>query len=110
MNGKEAAPMHITLTEMGHPQDPTCITGDNDTAKGILTRKVRQKLSKAFDIRYYWLRDRIKQGQFVLKWEEGSTNKVDYFTKHHPPWHHKEMGHMYIQKMNAARALVGPSV
>ena len=90
MNGKNAASMRITLQELGHPQPPTCNNGDNKTAKGILTREVRQKLSKAFNMPYYWMRDRIKQKQFVLKWEKGTINMADYFTKHHPPWHHKK--------------------
>ncbi len=101
MNGKEAAPIRVTLEEMGHPQGSTRITTDNLTAKGILTREMRQKLSKAYDMRFYWIRDRIQQQkQYHLKWEKGTSNKADYFTKHHPPWHHKKMQHVYLQKLN----------
>ena len=47
------------------------------------------KRSKAFDIRYHWLKDRIAQKQFQLYWAPGKLNKADYYTKHFPPAHHK---------------------
>ena len=48
------------------------------------------------DMRFYWIRDRVKQGQFKVLWQKGSTNLADYFTKHHPPSHHKTMRQIYI--------------
>ncbi len=52
LNAKEGAPIRTTLEEMGHPQPPTRITTDNAASKGILTRKVRQKLSKPFNMHF----------------------------------------------------------
>lgn len=63
MNRRHTAPIRETLQEMGHPQLPTRITGDNSTTKGLLTRDMQQKLSKTFDMRYFWMRDRIKLNQ-----------------------------------------------
>jgi hypothetical protein len=100
LNGKEAVPIRTTATELGHPQPPTPIKTDNTTAHGILTRTVRQKLSKAFDMRFHWMRDRIDQKQFHLYWEKGILNLADYFTKHHPPRHHRLMRHKYLQKLH----------
>ena len=104
MSAQHACPMRTALTELGHPQP---ITGapfetDNSTAQGILTSKMRQKLSKSFDMRYWWMKDRINQGQFNLIWALGKFNLADYFTKHHPPWHHRNMRYRYIQRVNSA--------
>jgi hypothetical protein len=56
------------------------------------------KRSKAFDMRYHWLNDRIKRLQFNLYWAPGKLNQADYFTKHHPPSHHKLMQYLYLQR------------
>ena len=47
-------------------------------------------------MRFYWLRDRINQKQFVITWAAGKTNKADYYTKHHPIKHHKKLEHHII--------------
>jgi hypothetical protein len=52
-NGKEGAPLRITLEELGHPQPPTpMMVTDNSTAN----ESVKQKRSKAMDMRFYWIR------------------------------------------------------
>jgi len=97
---QRACPIQTLLEELGHPQpiDGTPIYTDNRTANGILSSLCRQKLSKAFDMRYYWMKDRIKQKQFNLTWRPGTDNMADYFSKHHPPWYHKKMRYKYLQK------------
>ena len=45
-------------------QGPTDIQAENSTAVSIATKKFRQKKSKAIDMRFYWIKYRIKQGQF----------------------------------------------
>ena len=55
------------------------------------------KRSKAFDMRYHWIKDRIAQKQFDLYWSTGRLNRGDYFTKHHPPAHHRLMRSKYLQ-------------
>jgi hypothetical protein len=90
-NGKEAIPERITLDELGHPQPATPMVTDNSTASGIANDSVKQRRSKAMDMRYYWVRDRVRQGQFVIYWKRGNTNRADYYTKHHPARHHQDM-------------------
>jgi hypothetical protein len=104
MAGQQACPIRVAAIELGHPQPPTGtpVYTNNSTAKGILTASLRQKLSKAFDMRFYWMRDRIKQGMFDLSWCKGELNRADYFTKHHPPWHHKKMRYQYLQRIHKA--------
>jgi hypothetical protein len=98
LNAQEAVPMITALTEMGHPQPPTGtpLETDNATAHGILTSQVRMRKSKAFDMRYHWLKDRIAQRQFNLYWQKGATNAADYFSKHHPPAHHRRERQRYL--------------
>ena len=49
------------------------------------------KRTKAIDIRYHWMVDRGKQGQFSMYLKPGNENIADYLTKHHPPTHHRYM-------------------
>jgi hypothetical protein len=96
-NAKDATPLRIALEEMGYPQPPTPIECDNTTAVGIMNDTIRQKRSKAMDMRFYWVKDRKQQGQFHIYWRPGSTNRADYFTKHHSPAHHRIMRALYLQ-------------
>jgi hypothetical protein len=75
---------------MGHPQDATELKTDNTTADGITNKTDLQKRFKPMDMRYYWIQDRIKQGQFYISW-----------AKHHSPAHHKRIHPFYIQSQTA---------
>jgi hypothetical protein len=97
INAQEATYIRRVLEEMGHPQNgPTTIITDNSTANGFANATMKIKRSKAMDMRFYWIRDRVKQGQFKVLWQRGSTNMADYFTKHHPPSHHATMRKIYL--------------
>jgi hypothetical protein len=69
---------------------------DNTTATGYSNGTIKQKRTKAMDMRFYWIKDRVKQGQFNIYWGPGFQNLADYFTKHHSPAHHKRMRDVYI--------------
>ena len=90
-NAKEALPFRVTLAEMGHPQPPTLMEVDNETAIGFLKSTMNQKSSKSIDMRFYWVRDRVKQNQFFIYWRPGANNFGDYVSKHHYPAHHQTM-------------------
>jgi hypothetical protein len=51
-NVKEAAPIRVTLDEMGHPQPATPIQTGNSTADGIINGEVNQNWSKVMDMRF----------------------------------------------------------
>ena len=40
------------------------------------------------DMRFHWLRDRMRQKQFRFFWRPGTKNYADYWTKHHLAAHH----------------------
>jgi hypothetical protein len=75
-------PLRVTLTELGHTQPPTSLQADNSTAFGILNDTIKQKQSKAMDMRYHWLTDRVRQKQFDDYWRPGREKLGDYHTKH----------------------------
>ena len=79
INARDAVPLRTSLDEMGHKQGPTPIQFDNLCATGILNGTVTQRRSKAMDMRFYWLKDRITQKQFYAFWRRGDTNLADYF-------------------------------
>ena len=89
MNAQEAVGVRNALEEMGHPQPPTPIKTDNSAAQGIVNGAIKQKRSKAIDMRFCWLRDRVEQDQFRVCWDAGKNNVADYHTKHHAGKHHK---------------------
>ena len=89
ITARELAPLRMTLQELGHPQGPTPLQFDNKCATGIINDNVKQKMFKAMDMRFYWLRDRVQQGQFHVYWKRGILNLGDYVTKHHPTKHHQ---------------------
>ena len=96
---KEAVILHTMLEEMGHPQPPKSVQVDNSTACGIANNNIKQQRSKAIDMRFYWVRDRINQGQFKVFWKPGAQNLADYFTKHHTAKHHINMRPTYVNDM-----------
>jgi hypothetical protein len=60
---QHAASLRTTLADMGYPQEPTIIMCDNTSAIGITTDSIKQKRSKAVDMRFHWIRDRVSQAQ-----------------------------------------------
>ena len=102
MNAKTGIPMRHTLIEMGHPQPPTPIQTDNTTAVGIATDSIKQKYSKALDMRWYWLKDQIKLKRYDVYFKPGSQNKADYFTKNHSPSHHRQSRFTFLHQANVA--------
>ena len=90
-NTKEALPFRATLAEMGHPHPPTPMEVDKETAIGFLKITMKQKRSKAIDMRFYWVRDRVNQNQFLIYWRPGASNVGDYVSKHHSPAYHQTM-------------------
>ncbi len=95
-NAQDACMLRQTLTKLGHPEPATPIQTGNACAEGVINDTVKQKRSKAIDMRFYWVRDRSRQGQFVIHWQAGALNRADYFTKHHPPAHHQTLSPTYL--------------
>eukprot|EP00978_Attheya_sp_CCMP212_P025273 scaffold80937_cov51-Attheya_sp.AAC.2 len=90
-NCQKAVPLRISLGEMKHPQPPTPVATDNSAACRIVNDTAKQKRSRAMDMCFYCVRDRVRQGHFHVFWESEKENMADYWTKHHPTYHHTAM-------------------
>jgi len=104
INAQTAVPIRQTLHEMGWPQPATLITTDNSVARGILNGTVKQKRSKAIDMRFYWLQDRIKDGQFIIQWKPGACNLSDYHSKHFTAPVHRVQRPLRLHEPGSAQA------
>ncbi len=90
INARKAVPQCQTQAEMGHKQPPTPMQTDNSTALGVVNNNIQPRCTKAMDMRFHWLRCRKAQHQFHFFWRPGTTNRADYWTKHHCAAHHIE--------------------
>jgi hypothetical protein len=89
---------------LNHPQPATPILTDNECAKGIANNEVKLKRSKSMDMRFHWIRDRIKQGQFTVSWQKGADNLADFFTKALPVATHRRLMKQIVKTPIAAEA------
>ena len=74
----------------------------NSCTECIINDTIKQRLSKAIDMRFYWVRNHVWQGQFLVHWKKGLDNLYDYFKKHHPPKYHYLMLSTYLHNPNNA--------
>jgi hypothetical protein len=61
INAKEGAVRRTTLEELGHKQPPTPMETNNNTATGYSNGTIKQKRTKCMDMRFYWIKYRVKQ-------------------------------------------------
>jgi hypothetical protein len=74
INAKEGTVLRTTLEELGHPHPPTPLETYNTTATGYINGTIKQKRTREMDMRFYWVKDRVKQGQFHVYWGPGYRN------------------------------------
>jgi hypothetical protein len=99
MNAREAVYLRCILAKMGHPQPKTPIQTNNSTAEGVIISKKQPKRTKSMDMRFEWLKKREAKEQFCFYWRSGKTNLADYFTKHHPPAHHRNVREEFLTRV-----------
>ena len=69
---------------MNCPQPSTVIITDNVAAQSIANNTCKQRRSKSMDMRYHWIRDRVKLQDFKIVWRPGVESIADYLTKTQP--------------------------
>ena len=89
LNATNVVSIQNTLYDMNHPQPPTPIKTDNTTALCVITNIIKRKGTKAMDMRFHWVFDRINQKKLCVYWGPRLQHEIGYFTKHHQPSHHK---------------------
>ena len=65
--------------------------------------KIRQKHSKAMEMRFYWVINRVKQNIFDVFWKPGVRNLGSYFNKHLLTSYHKGMRPVYVHCPNSGQ-------
>jgi hypothetical protein len=68
INTKEGAVLRTTLEELGHKQPPTPMETKNTTATGYSNGTIKQKRTKTMNMRFYSIKDRVKQGHSSVYW------------------------------------------
>jgi hypothetical protein len=96
LNAIDAEGIRLQLSDLGYPQGPSPLISDNKCAVGIGNSTVKIRRTKAMDMRWHWVRDRIRQNHFTLSWYPGVDNLADFFTKAHPASHHNAMRKYYV--------------
>ena len=88
-NGKHGYFQRLYLAAVDYPQQPTTIFADNMAAVGVANDTVKLRKSKSYDMRYHWIRDRVRRNIFNVIWAAGTTNDADFFTKIQPSTRHQ---------------------
>ena len=86
---------------MGHHQPPTPLKTDNKVTNAFVQQEMGHKKSKSWDMRLWWLKDRLVQQHFKIFWDTGKNNCADYFTTHFAPKYHKILCQRYLLRTNA---------
>jgi hypothetical protein len=75
LNAKEGTVFCTKLEEVGHPQPPTPLQNDNTTSTGYSNGTIKQKRTRVMDMdmRFYWVKDRVQQGQFHVYWGQDTN-------------------------------------
>ena len=95
--GKQGLCYRYTLDDINCIQPVTHIITDNKTDMGIATKTCKQKRSKAIDMRYHWIRDRVSLKDFNIVWRAGKDSIADYLTKPHPVPHTLHMRKYFVK-------------
>jgi len=105
MNMKEGKIIRIILEELGHPQPPTPVHCDNETATGIANSTVKRQRSRSMEMKYFWAADQVQEGNFAVRWHPGHENLADYQSKHHVGAHHLAVRPWYLHTDNSPTEL-----
>ena len=105
-NAQAALPIRYMLQALGHPQPPTPLKTDNATAAAFVHQEMRHKKSKAWDMRFWWLKEKSAQSEFRIFWDKGVNNWADYFTKHFAPSVHQALRQRYVHRTSAVLSSV----
>ena len=97
LTGKDVVYMRQIARSLGFPQSgPTEIKNDNSCAVHLSNDSLKISKSKAIDMRFHWIRDRVRQKQITVKWIPAADNIADFFTKAPPVHQHVHRMRMLV--------------
>ena len=88
-NAQTSLLIRFLLEQMGHPQSPIPLKTDNKIAEAFIQQKMCHKKPKSWDMRIWWLNDKLVQKHFKIFWDAGTNNWANHFTKHFAPKYHR---------------------
>jgi Reverse transcriptase (RNA-dependent DNA polymerase) len=94
--GRDGAMLRNILNSLGYPQLPTSIFCDNACAVGIANDTITPRRTKSIDMNFHWIRDRVRQGHFIVTWLKGQHNLADFFTKPLPVHTHQKLMSVFV--------------
>jgi hypothetical protein len=98
LNRQEGMIFQLTLENLGHPQPKILVHCDNATAIGIANNTIKRQRSRAMEMRYFWVGDKVSQDIYSLSCHPGQDDLGNYQSKHHPGAHHTAVGPYYLNK------------
>ena len=104
-NRKTATGMKPALITLDHEQPEKPLKTGNSNTEGFVNLGMNPKLSKKWDMKWHWLRDKDVPDNLRVYWYKVTNNDADYFTKHHLPIRHHQMHSQYIHTLNLVRAI-----
>jgi hypothetical protein len=90
---------------MGHPQPKTPVHCDHATAVGIANNTIKRQRSRAMEMSFFWIGDKVAHEMYALKWHPGQKNLADYQSKHHIGSHHTAVQPWYLHLAKSPRVL-----
>ena len=83
MAAREALWLRKRMNDLDEPlgRDPLVLWCDNQGAIALVDHPTNHGSTKHIDVRYHFLRDRMKLGQIVVEYVRTSENVADAFTK-----------------------------
>ena len=65
-NCQENEHLQVTLKEIGYNKLATSMQADISIVNGITNSRVKKKITKATEMRFYWVQDRVKHGHLNI--------------------------------------------
>ena len=100
-NGQNVLAIANTLLAITYPAQVPTIYTDNECAVNMANDDIKQRRTKAIDMRYHWTRHQIREQKLIIKWIQASDNLADFFTKALPT-------HLHLAFMNLFTVFIPP--
>ena len=84
LNLQQGSAIHIELIRSGNNQPPTLEVTNIVTGKIFVNDNIFQCISHENNMRYYWVMERIRKGEFLVYWVSEELHLVDYFKNNNP--------------------------
>ena len=103
LNKQETVNLRKALQELGHTQPLTPIHTNNNTATSIIHKTIKQQISLAMNMRYFWTIIKQDDKTIDVSWHPWRENLADSSSKHHSPTINQNLQTTYLLMPNSPR-------